>query len=98
VRVCAGSFVRLEVDQSTSEIVGLVKIVGVSGRMAETPARVLMTEFDPDQLESLMVAAFALLGKPEAEAWELARAILKAAERPQSGDPGPRDRDLTRHH
>jgi hypothetical protein len=66
--------------------------------MAETPARVLMAEFDPDQLQSLMVAAFALLGKPEAEAWELARAILKAAERPHSDDRGPPRRDLTRHH
>ena len=51
--------------------------------------------FDPDQLESLMVAAFELLGKPQAEAQELARAILRAAERPQSGDPGPPDQDLT---
>jgi LDH2 family malate/lactate/ureidoglycolate dehydrogenase len=49
--------------------------------------------FDADQLESLMVAAFELMGKPEAQARELARAILKAAERPQSGDPEPPDRD-----
>jgi hypothetical protein len=54
--------------------------------------RVRTAEFDPDQLESLMVAAFELLGKPEAQAQELARAILKAAEQPQSGDPGPQDR------
>jgi hypothetical protein len=39
-------------------------------------------EFDPDQLERLMVAALELLGKPHDEALELARAILKAAERP----------------
>jgi hypothetical protein len=45
-------------------------------------------EFDVDQLESLMVAAFELLGKPEDQARELTRAILEAAERPQSGDPG----------
>jgi hypothetical protein len=51
-------------------------------------------EFDPDQLERLMVAAFELLGKPESQARELARSILKAAERPQSGDPRPPDRDL----
>jgi LDH2 family malate/lactate/ureidoglycolate dehydrogenase len=51
--------------------------------------------FDPDQLESFMVAAFELLGKPQAEAQELARAILRAAERPQSGDPGAADQDLT---
>jgi hypothetical protein len=57
--------------------------------------RVRTAEFDPDQLESLMVAAFELLGKREVEAQELARAILRAAERPQSGDPGPPDRDLT---
>jgi hypothetical protein len=55
-----------------------------------------MAEFDPDQLESFMVASFELLGKPQAEAQELARAILKAAERPQSGDPGPPDRDPPR--
>jgi hypothetical protein len=46
-------------------------------------------EFDPDQLERLMVAAFELLGKPEGQARELSRAILKAAERPQSDDPEP---------
>jgi hypothetical protein len=51
-------------------------------------------EFDPDQLESLMVAAFELMGKPEAQAQELARSILRAAERPQSGDSRPPDRDL----
>jgi hypothetical protein len=58
--------------------------------------RVRTAEFDPDQLESFMVAAFELLGKPQAQARELARAILKAAERPQSGDPGPPDRDPPR--
>jgi hypothetical protein len=57
-------------------------------RMA--PARVcFMAEFDPDQLGSLMVEAFELLGKPPGEARELAIAILKAAERPQSDHPGP---------
>jgi len=40
--------------------------------------------FDADQLESLMASAFELLGKPEAQAQELARSILRAAERPQS--------------
>jgi LDH2 family malate/lactate/ureidoglycolate dehydrogenase len=51
------------------------------------------SEFDADQLESLMVAAFELLGKPEAEAQELAKSILRAAERPQSGYPGSPDQD-----
>jgi LDH2 family malate/lactate/ureidoglycolate dehydrogenase len=51
-------------------------------------------EFDSDQLERLMVAAFELLGKPQGQAQELARAILQAAERPQSDDPGRQDRDL----
>jgi hypothetical protein len=52
-------------------------------------------EFDPDQLERLMVAAFELLGKPRGEAQELARAILKSAECPQSDDPRPPlDRNL----
>jgi LDH2 family malate/lactate/ureidoglycolate dehydrogenase len=49
-------------------------------------------EYDSDQLKSLMVEAFELLGKPPGEARELARAILKAAERPQSVHLGPRDR------
>jgi LDH2 family malate/lactate/ureidoglycolate dehydrogenase len=53
-------------------------------------------EFDADHLERLMVAAFELLGKPEVEAQELAKAILKAAEWPQSGDQRPPDRDPTR--
>jgi hypothetical protein len=52
--------------------------------------RVRTAEFDADQLETLMVA-FELLGKPVDQAQELARSILRAAERPQSGDP---DRDL----
>jgi hypothetical protein len=39
--------------------------------------RVPTAEFDPDQLERLMVAAFELLGKPEGQARELSRAILK---------------------
>lgn len=48
--------------------------------------------FDADQLETLMVAAFELMGKPEAQAGELALSILRATERPQSGDPAPQDR------
>jgi hypothetical protein len=52
-------------------------------------------EFDPDELELLIVAAFELLGRPQGEARELARSILRAAERPQSGDPEPPNRDLT---
>jgi hypothetical protein len=55
--------------------------------------RVPTAEFDPDQLETLMVAAFELLGKPEGQARELSRAIPKAAERRQSDDPEPPDRD-----
>jgi LDH2 family malate/lactate/ureidoglycolate dehydrogenase len=42
-------------------------------------------KFDADQLESLTMAAFELLGKPEVEAQELARAILRATEQRQSG-------------
>jgi hypothetical protein len=58
--------------------------------------RVRAAEFNPVKLESLMAAAFDLLGKPYAEAQELARAILKAAEQPQSDDPGPPDRNPPR--
>jgi hypothetical protein len=54
-----------------------------------------VAEFDPAHLERLMVAAFEMLGKLEEEAQELARAILKAAERLQSDDPGPPDRGQT---
>jgi hypothetical protein len=56
--------------------------------------RVRKAVFDPDQLETLMVAAFELMGKPEAQARELALSILRAAERPQSGDPRSPDQDL----
>jgi hypothetical protein len=49
-------------------------------------------KYDSDHLKSLMVEAFKLLGKSTGEAHELAIAILKAAERPQSGHLGPRDR------
>ena len=51
----------------------------------------LMAEFDPDQLERLMVAAFELLGKPVDQAQELATAILKSAELRQSDDAELRD-------
>jgi hypothetical protein len=54
-----------------------------------------VAEFDPAHLERLMVAAFEMLGKLEEEAQELARAILKAAERLQSGDPEDQDPDPT---
>jgi hypothetical protein len=54
--------------------------------------RVPTEKYDSDQLESLMVEAFELLGKPHGEAQELARAILKAAEHPEYGHPAPRDR------
>jgi hypothetical protein len=54
--------------------------------------RVRKAEFDPDQLKSLIVAAFERLGKPEDEAQELARAILKAAERLQGDDQESPDR------
>jgi hypothetical protein len=56
-----------------------------------------MANFDRDQLENLMVAAFELLGKPEIEARELARAILKAAGQPQPDGSSPKDPDPTRH-
>jgi hypothetical protein len=54
--------------------------------MSRTGDRMRTAEFDADQLELLIVAAFELLGKPQGEAQELARSILRAAERPQSGD------------
>jgi hypothetical protein len=53
--------------------------------------RVPTEKYDSDHLKSLMVEAFELLGKSPGEARELATAILKAAERPQSGHLGPRD-------
>jgi hypothetical protein len=86
--------------KSINESICISQIVCVPAELLTTGENSLedwvrTAEFDPDQLESLMVAAFELLGKPEAEAQELARAILKAAERPQSGDPGSLDRDLT---
>jgi hypothetical protein len=54
---------------------------GVEGLAA--PSR-RSAKYDPVQLEDLMAAAFELLGKREAQAQELSKAILKAAERPQS--------------
>jgi hypothetical protein len=50
--------------------------------MSRTGDRMRTAEFDPDQLELFMVAAFELLGKPQGEAQEFARSILRAAERP----------------
>jgi hypothetical protein len=44
----------------------------------------------------LMAAAFEPLGKPQGQAQELSKAILKAAERPQAGDRENPDRDLMR--
>jgi hypothetical protein len=54
-------------------------------------------EFDSDQLESFMVAAFELLGKPETQAQELAKAILKAAEWRPVDDQESSDRGQMRH-
>jgi hypothetical protein len=59
--------------------------------------RVLKPDLDSDQLEFFMVAAFELLGKPEAQAQELAKAILRAAERPPSGDQESSDRNRMQH-
>jgi transcriptional regulator with XRE-family HTH domain len=86
---------------STNKLVLFAKIVGVSAEWLITGERAFDAQHrsadpDPDQLESLMAVAFELFGKPEAQAQELSRAILKAAERPQSADQGPPDRDLTR--
>jgi hypothetical protein len=53
-------------------------------------------DFDPEQLELLMTAAFELLGKPEVQSLELAKAILKAAERPRSDDQELPNRALKR--
>jgi hypothetical protein len=63
--------------------------------MSRTGDRMRTAEFDADQLELLIVAAFELLGKPQGEAQELARSILRAAEQPQSGDPEPPNLDPT---
>ena len=54
-------------------------------------------EFDSDQLERFMVAAFELLGKPGAQAQELAKAILRAAKRPPVDDQEFSDQDQMRH-
>lgn len=84
---------------STNKLVLFAKIVGVSAEWlitGERNAQHRSADPDLDQVESLMAVAFELLGKPEAQAQELSRAILKAAERPQSADHGRPDRDLTR--
>ena len=59
--------------------------------------RVSKAEFDPHLLERFMVAAFELLGKPETQARELAKAILKAAERPPVDDQESSIRDRMQH-
>jgi hypothetical protein len=63
--------------------------------VSRTGDQMRTAEFDADQLELLIVAAFELLGKPQGEAQELARSILRAAEQPQSGDPEPPNLDPT---
>jgi hypothetical protein len=63
--------------------------------MSRTGDQMRTAEFDADQLELLIVAAFEPLGKPQGEAQELARSILRAAEQPQSGDPEPPNLDPT---
>jgi hypothetical protein len=59
--------------------------------------RVSKPEFDSDLLERFIVAAFELLGKPDAQARELAKAILRAAERPPVDDQEFSDQDQMRH-
>jgi transcriptional regulator with XRE-family HTH domain len=83
---------------SGEELVLLAKIVCVSAEWLITGEKDLDTRpgragaFDPEQLELLMTAAFELLSKPAVQSQELAKAILKAAERPQSDDQEPSDR------
>jgi hypothetical protein len=55
--------------------------------------RLRKAELDVDHLKSLMVAAFELLGKTQAQAEELASAMLKAASWPRSRDQEPLDGD-----
>jgi transcriptional regulator with XRE-family HTH domain len=86
---------------STNKLVQFAQIVGVSAEWLITGERAFdaqrqSADLDPDQLDSLMSVAFELLGKPEAQAQELSRAILKAAGAVQSDDQWPLDRDLTR--
>ena len=75
---------------SSNKLVLFAKIVGVSAEWLLTGEKDLETnlararDFDPEQLELLMTAAFELLGKSEVQSQELAKAILKAAEQPQS--------------
>lgn len=87
---------------SSEKLVLFAQIVGVSaewlitGEQALETRRARAAEFDPDQLEILIATAFELLGKPQSQAQELSKAILKAAERPQSDDQEPPDHALTR--
>jgi transcriptional regulator with XRE-family HTH domain len=87
---------------SSNKLVQFAKIVGVSAEWLITGAKDLETrtaraaDFDPEQLELLMTAAFELLGKPEVQSLELAKAILKAAERPRSDDQELPNRALKR--
>jgi hypothetical protein len=81
-------------DAFTFETLAALRSV-ITGEMFLEDRVVPTAEFDPDLLERLMVAVFELLGRPRGEAQELARSILKAAERPQSSDRGPPDRDPT---
>jgi transcriptional regulator with XRE-family HTH domain len=99
---CAVTAWELGQGISREKLVLFAQIVGVSAEWLITGERALETrrvraaEFDPDQLEMLMAAAFELLGKPQGQAQELSKAILKAAERPQAGDRENPDRDLMR--
>jgi transcriptional regulator with XRE-family HTH domain len=80
---------------SSNKLVLFAKIVGVSAAWLLTGEKDLETDlaraadFDPEQLELLMTAAFELLGKSEVQSQELAKAILKAAEQPQSDNQEP---------
>jgi hypothetical protein len=77
-----------------AQIVGFSAEWLITGERALETRRVGVAEFDPNQLEMLM--AFDLLGKPQGQAQEPSKAILKAVERPQAGDLEIPDRDLMR--
>jgi transcriptional regulator with XRE-family HTH domain len=66
------------------------------GEKASDQASTSRLAIDVVQLESLIAAAFELLGKPAVQSEELAKAILKAAVVSQSGAQEPPNEALTK--
>jgi transcriptional regulator with XRE-family HTH domain len=85
----------------TQKLIEYARVVGVPAEWLITGGRIAASELassadlDKIQLQHLIAASFQLLGKPQGQAEEWAKAILKASERPPGADQEAHEPNLT---